>query len=31
MHEPNISTIPVVEIINQDLLNEDVLEKVGKL
>jgi len=31
MHEPNISTIPVVEIINQDLLNEDVLEKVSKL
>jgi hypothetical protein len=31
MHEPNISTIPVVEIINQDLLNEEVLEKLSKL
>jgi len=31
MHEPNMSTIPVVEIINQDILTEDVLEKVNKL
>ena len=31
MHEPNISTIPVVEILNQNLLPEDMLEKVSKL
>jgi hypothetical protein len=31
MHEPNMSTIPVVEIMNQDILTEDMLEKVSKL
>ena len=31
MHEPNMNTIPVVEIINQDILTEDVLDKVNRL
>jgi hypothetical protein len=31
MNEPNMSTIPVVEIMNQDILTEDMLEKVSKL
>jgi hypothetical protein len=31
MHEPNVNSFPVVEIINQNLLPEDMLEKVSKL
>jgi hypothetical protein len=31
MHEPNMNTIPVVEILNQDILTEDVLDKVNRL
>lgn len=31
MHEPNISSFPVVEIMNQDILSEEVLKKVSKL
>jgi hypothetical protein len=31
MHEPNVNSFPVVEIINQDLLPKDMLEKVSKL
>ena len=31
IHEPNINTFPVVEILNQDLLSKEMLEKVSKL
>ena len=29
--EPNLSSFPIVNIINQDLLTKDILEKVSKL
>ena len=31
LHEPNINSLPVVEITNQDLLPQDFLEKVNSL
>jgi hypothetical protein len=31
IHEPNMNSFPVVEIINQDLLPKETLEKVSKL
>lgn len=31
LHEPNISSFPLVEIVNQDLLPSDLLDKVNSL
>lgn len=31
LHEPNVSSIPVVEIVNQDLLPQELLHRVGSL
>jgi len=31
MREPNLNSIPIVEIINQDLLSDDLLKKINDL
>lgn len=31
IHEPNVSSFPIVDILNQDILPQEVLDKVSKL